>query len=85
MVTSFTLARIHPQMDKDAYDIIITFPEVSEVIITYGEYDLIIKVESKSLEDLDYFIFNKLRAIQGVAATTTLIEAKPKNLVIGDS
>ncbi|UCH57717.1 MAG: Lrp/AsnC ligand binding domain-containing protein, partial [Candidatus Bathyarchaeota archaeon] len=55
------------------------FPEVKEVILTYGEYDLIIKVKSNSLEDLDHFIFNKLRTTEGVAATTTLLEAKPKN------
>ena len=81
MVTSFTLARINPQMDKEAYKAIKAFSEVSDIILTYGEYDLIIKVESKSLDDLDYFIFNKLRAIEGVAATTTLLEAKPPNIV----
>ena len=81
MVTSYTLARIHPQQDKEAYNIIKTFPEVKEVIITYGEYDLIIKVESKGLDELDFFIFSKLRAISGVASTTTLLEARPVNIV----
>jgi len=81
MVTSYTLARIHPQQDKEAYNIIKTFPEVKEVIITYGEYDLIIKVESEDLDELDFFIFSKLRAISGVAATTTLLEARPVNIV----
>jgi len=56
-----------------------TYPEVKELLSTYGEYDLIIKVSSPSLEDLGNFIFNKLRAIDGVQATTTLIEAKPTN------
>ena len=47
------------------------------MILTYGEYDLILRVESESLEDLDHFVFNKLRTTDGVAATTTLLEAKP--------
>lgn len=81
MVTSYTLARIHPEKDQEAYKVIKTFPEVKEITITYGEYDLIIKVESESLNDLDYFIFNKLRTIPGVAATTTLLEARPSNFV----
>jgi len=81
MVTSYTLARIHPLQDEKAYRKIKTFPEVKEVTITYGEYDLIIKVESESLNDLDYFIFNKLRTIPGVASTTTLLEARPVNFV----
>ncbi len=81
MVTSYTLARIHPLQDEAAYRKIKTFPEVKEVTITYGEYDLIIKVESESLNDLDNFIFNKLRNIPGVASTTTLLEARPVNFV----
>jgi len=47
------------------------------VIMTYGEYDLIVRIEVDSLDELDFFIFNKLRAIEGVEATTTLIAAKP--------
>jgi DNA-binding Lrp family transcriptional regulator len=79
MITSYTLIRILPANDKNVYETIKTFNEVKEVILTYGEYDLIIKVESGSPEKLDNFIFNKLRTISGVAATTTLLEAKPKS------
>lgn len=83
MLISYTLARVHPAQDKEVYEAVKTFREVKEVIITYGEYDLIIKVESDSLEDLDNFIFNKLRTINGVSSTTTLLEAKPKEMVKG--
>ena len=79
MITSYTLARVHPTQDKEVYRDAKAFKEVKDVIVTYGEYDLIVKVESNSLEDLDDFIFNKLRSINGVAATTTLLEANPTN------
>ncbi len=79
MITSYTLIRVLPANDKNVYETIKTFNEVKEVILTYGEYDLIIKVESDSLENLDHFIFNQLRTIVGVAATTTLLEAKPES------
>jgi DNA-binding Lrp family transcriptional regulator len=79
MITSYTLARVLPSKDRDVFKKVKTFKEVKEVILTYGEYDLIISVESNSLEDLDHFIFNKLRTTEGVIATTTLLEAKPKN------
>jgi anthranilate phosphoribosyltransferase len=78
MITSYTLARVHPTQDKEVYRAVKAFKEIKEVIVTYGEYDLIVKVESNSLEHLDDFIFNKLRSISGVAATTTLLEANPK-------
>lgn len=81
MITSYTLARVLPAKDQEVYRTVKTYSEVKEVVLTYGEYDLIIKVESNSLEDLDHFIFNKLRTTDGVEATTTLIEARPTKLL----
>jgi anthranilate phosphoribosyltransferase len=75
MVTSYTLARVEPAKDLKVYDAVKQLPEVKEVITTYGEYDMIIKVEIDSLEDLDDFVFSKLRVIEGVVLTTTLISA----------
>jgi len=75
MVTSYTLARVEPAKDLFVYDLVKELPEVKEVITTYGEYDMIIKVEIDSLESLDDFVFNKLRTIEGIQLTTTLINA----------
>jgi DNA-binding Lrp family transcriptional regulator len=77
MVTCYTLARVEPAQDKTVLQCIRDFPEVKEVIMTYGEYDLIIKIEEETIEKLDHFIFNKLRITPGLAATTTLIQARP--------
>lgn len=79
MITSYTLARVLPAKDKEVYMKVKVFDEVKEIILTYGEYDLILKIESSSLEDLDHFVFNKLRAIDGISTTTTLLEARPKS------
>jgi DNA-binding Lrp family transcriptional regulator len=78
MVTTYTLARILPTRDKDVYDRLKKFHQIKEVIITYGEYDLIIKIEVKDLDELDQFIFNKIRVIEGISSTTTLIQAQPQ-------
>jgi DNA-binding Lrp family transcriptional regulator len=78
MVTSYTLARVEPTKDNIVYEKITSLPEVKEVITTYGEYDMIIKVEVDSLDDLDNFVFSKLRIIKGIESTTTLISAKTK-------
>jgi len=83
MITSYTLARIFPAKEKEVYKKVNTLTEVKEVILIYGEYDLIIRGESESLNDLDHFIFNKLRTIDGIVATTTLIEAKPASFKCG--
>ena len=75
MVTSYTLARVDPSKDSMVYNEVKKLEEVKEVITTYGEYDLIIKVEVENLEGLDNFVFHKLRIIEGIASTTTLIHA----------
>jgi len=75
LVISYTLARVAPSKDLMVYNKVKDLAEVKEVITTYGEYDIIIKVEVKSLEHLDEFVFGKLRTIEGVEATTTLIHA----------
>ncbi len=75
MVTSYTLARVDPSKDSMVYYEVKKLDAVEEVITTYGEYDLIIKVEIDSLEDLDNFVFHKLRIVEGIASTTTLITA----------
>jgi DNA-binding Lrp family transcriptional regulator len=78
MITSYTLIRVLPVKDKDVYNKVKAFSEVKEIVMTYGEYDLVIKVQLPSMDSLDNFIFNKLRSIDGVTATTTLLEANPK-------
>jgi len=75
MVTSYTLARVKPAKDAFVYDLVRQLPGVKEVITTYGEYDMIIKIEVETLDKLDDFVFNKLRVIEGIESTTTLINA----------
>lgn len=76
MVVSYTLARVEPAKDTSVYETVKNLSGVLEVITTYGEFDMIIKIEVESLTALDDFVFNKLRVIEGMESTTTLISAK---------
>jgi len=66
MVISYTLARVKPAQDVVVYEVVKGLSSVKEVITTYGEFDLIIKIEVDSLAALDDFVFNKLRVIDGI-------------------
>ena len=46
-------------------------PGVYEVHIISGEYDLLLKVRSKSLEDIGKLVVDKLRKLKGVDRTLT--------------
>jgi len=47
------------------------FPGVNEVHIISGEYDLLLKVRGKSLEDIGTLVVDKLRQLKGVGRTLT--------------
>lgn len=46
-------------------------PGVSEVHIISGEYDLLLKVRGKSLEEIGKLVIDKLRQLKGVGRTLT--------------
>ena len=46
-------------------------PGVSEVHIISGEYDLLLKVRGKTLEEIGKLIIDKLRQLKGVGRTLT--------------
>ncbi len=52
------------------------FPEVKDVHILFGEWDLMAKLEIESPEQLATFIMENIRPIEGVKLTSTLIVAK---------
>ncbi len=46
---------------------------VKEIYLCFGLYDLILRVETDSMEDLKDFVANKCRKIKNVKSTLTLI------------
>ncbi len=48
-------------------------PEVREVHIVYGVYDLVAIVEASSFDELRSAIVNKIRRLPHIKSTTTLI------------
>ncbi|MFH1064614.1 MAG: Lrp/AsnC family transcriptional regulator [Candidatus Woesearchaeota archaeon] len=49
------------------------FPEAEEVIITAGVTDIMVKVRVGTVEELNEFIIKKLRSVDGVDKTQTMI------------
>jgi DNA-binding Lrp family transcriptional regulator len=63
-------------MDEQVIAEIKKLEQVQEANATYGSFDLIIKVKFKTIEDLDQFIFEKIRRVKGVNETSSMIVAK---------
>lgn len=73
MISAYVLLRIKPGKDRNVLRNVKALNQVKGVETVYGEYDMLLKVEMKMLEALDSFIFDTIRTIKGVEASTTLI------------
>jgi DNA-binding Lrp family transcriptional regulator len=73
---NYVLVTVNPGKDRDVCERIVNMPEVKEAVQIYGEYDLILRVEVKDFNELDHFVFDTLRTIDGVNSTKTLIGTK---------
>lgn len=75
-VLAYVLVTLNPGTEKDILKKVAYFNEVSRVSMMYGEYDAIIQVSTKSLDQLNMFLTDKLRVLPDIFQTATLIVAK---------
>lgn len=75
-VIAYTLVRTGHHEAKELMNKIAKLQFVKEVTPVYGEYDIIVKTETKTIRELTLFVYNKLRTISGLTMTTTMITAK---------
>ncbi len=52
---------------------LIKMPEILEATPVFGRHDLVLKVEVNSLGDLTRLVGDKIRALEGVADSETLV------------
>lgn len=48
-------------------------PDVREVRGTYGVHDIFVKVKSADMETMNHTVTSKIRRIQGITSTMTLV------------
>jgi DNA-binding Lrp family transcriptional regulator len=47
-------------------------PEIKDCVITYGSYDLVVKFETSTAEELNTVISSKIRKLNKIRSTITL-------------
>jgi len=77
MVSAYIMMKMQVGLDDQVIAEIKKLEQVKEADATYGSYDLVIKVNFKTIEDLDRFIFDKVRRIKGITESSSMIVAKP--------
>ena len=76
MTTAYVLAKVEAGKDKEVLNETKKILGVKQAVPTYGVYDLHVEVSFETMEELDRFIFDKIRRIPGIKETVTLVAFK---------
>ena len=77
MAIGFALLSISPLHEKEVFRALDKeIAEVVEVHPLFGEYDILIKIQSESIDSLGEVVLKKIRSIKGVSDTKTLISTR---------
>jgi Lrp/AsnC family transcriptional regulator for asnA, asnC and gidA len=75
MPRAYVLFGVGSGLEEQVYEKLKSVNGVQEVFVSYGVYDLIVKIKTDSMEELKELVSYRLRRITGVRSTLTLIQA----------
>ena len=73
MPLSYVLMNVELGSDQKVLNEVRKVPNVKECHRVYGVYDMIVKVEADSMDKLKEIITSKIRRLDGVRSTLTMI------------
>jgi DNA-binding Lrp family transcriptional regulator len=74
-VKAYVVATVKRGKEHDAAQKIRKTKEVTDVLVTYGLYDIVVRIEAKSLGHLDKIVTD-IRQMTEIQQTSTLVGAK---------
>jgi len=75
IVKAYVVATVKRGTEHDAAQKIRKIAEVTEVLVTYGLYDVVVRIEAKSLGHLDKIVTD-IRQMAEIKQTSTLVGAQ---------
>jgi DNA-binding Lrp family transcriptional regulator len=73
LITAYVMLNTELGHEGDSLEALKEVPEVTESYILYGVYDILVKVEAPSREELSRLITRKIRGIENIRNTITFI------------
>jgi DNA-binding Lrp family transcriptional regulator len=70
---TFVLCKLTPGKEQAAVSAIRAIEGVTEVYMTFGGWDMILSAEADTVDKLSNLIVSRVRAVNGVSATETLV------------
>lgn len=78
MVKAYVLLKVTPGHERNIVQKLKDMPEMADVNELYGEWDIIARASVERIEDLDALLSEKMRRIEGITLTSTMIVAEYK-------
>ena len=72
-ISAFLLIQTEVGSERNVYGRLSQIDEVDFLYELFGEWDIIAKIDVDSVEHLDGFISDKIRTINGIKLTSTII------------
>ncbi len=72
VVKAYVVATVKRGMEHDVAQKIKKMTEVTEVLVTYGLYDIVVRIEAKNLGQLDKIVTD-MRQMAEIKQTSTLV------------
>ena len=73
---AYVLVSLKKNVETELYTELIKYKEVKDAHVLFGEWDMLIKIQAHTTEDIGTFVIEKIRANENVNLTSTLIVAK---------
>ena len=71
MTHAIVMLTVDPKIELSVLSEIRAIPGVIEAYSLYGPYDIYVKIERDTKENIRSIVFNKIRGFYGVQSTTT--------------
>jgi len=72
METAYILFSCEIGNEEDLASLLRKLDEIKEVIITYGDYDIVVKAQTSNSTQMDNLIISKIRKFEKIRSTITL-------------
>jgi len=72
METAYILFSCEIGKENELASLLLRLDEIKEVMITYGDYDIVVKAETSNSTQMDKLITSKIRKFEKIRSTITL-------------
>jgi DNA-binding Lrp family transcriptional regulator len=76
MAIGFALLSISPLHEKSVFESLKNVAEIIEIHPLFGEYDILVKIQTGDIDTIGEVVIKKIRALKGIVDSKTLIGTK---------